>query len=79
MADLHQPMKRGDVGMIQGRENPGFALEAVAPFLIAREEIRQYLECNLASEPAILGAIHLPHTPCAEDGQNLYGQESCPA
>ena len=61
-----EAVNRADVGMIQRRQHARFALEAREAFWIAREQPRQDLDRDLATELLIMGAIDLAHAASAE-------------
>ena len=61
----------GDVGMIQGREDLRFALEAGQPIGIAGEDVGQNFERDFAPEARVTGAKHLSHSAGAERGDDL--------
>ena len=64
--DVLEAVDRADVGMIQRRQHPRFALEAREAFRIAREEPWQDLDRDLATELLVMGAIDLAHAASAE-------------
>ena len=74
LADIVQ---HADVGMIQARDNFGFALEALAQSRVAREMRRQNLDGYGALEARIARAIHHTHAPRAQWRGDFIGTESC--
>ena len=50
-----------DVRMVQRREEPCFALEPREPFGVAREERRENLDGDLATERRVPCPVHLAH------------------
>src|ERR1700682_5132436 len=65
-----------NVGMIQGREALRFAREPREAVRVVRERVRQDLERDIASEFRIAGAIHLPHSPFADRGEDVVDAEA---
>ena len=62
----------GDVGMIQRREGLRFAREPREPFGVAREELGQDLDRDVAIQLRVAGAIHLAHAAGAEGGERFH-------
>ena len=75
-AVLLEAVDLGDVRMIQRREQLRLALEARQPFGIAREQIRQHFDRDVAIEPRVGRAIDLALTARAEEGLNLVTTET---
>ncbi len=61
----------GDVGMVQGGEHLGLALEAGEPLGVLGEGGRQHLDRHLATELGVLGAVDLSHAAFTELGGDL--------
>ena len=61
-------VNRGDVGVVQGRERPGFALEAGQSIGVGRQLLRQDLDRHFPPELGVLGEIDLAHATLAELG-----------
>ena len=61
-----EAVDRADVGMIQRRQHARLTLEAREAFRIGREQPRQDLDRDLATELLIMGAIDLAHAASAE-------------
>src|SRR5271169_5005037 len=61
-------IQRADVGMVQRRDGPRLALEALFGLRIVRQMCRQNLERNRAVEPSVAGAVHLAHPTCTGRG-----------
>jgi len=59
------------MGMIQRREDLRFALESRQALGIGGEQIRQDLDGDVAMQPRVAGAIHLPHAARA-NGRNDF-------
>jgi hypothetical protein len=57
--------------MIQGREGLGLSCESCQPFSVAREEIGQDLDGDVAVQPGISGSIDLAHAAGTECGDDL--------
>jgi hypothetical protein len=58
----------GDVGMVEGGEEPGLAMEAGESLGVGCEGLGQKLDRDIAPEPRIGGAVHLAHAAGAEGG-----------
>ena len=72
-----EPVDDGDVRMIQRREGLGFAREPGEPVGVAREEIGQDFDRDVAIELRIARAIHLAHAPGPEGGKDFVRAKAC--
>ncbi len=63
---LLEPVDRGDIGMVQRRQQAGFPLEAGQPLRIPRERFGQDLDRHLAAEARVHRAVHFPHAAGAQ-------------
>jgi hypothetical protein len=54
-------MNCDDVGVIESGDGAGLAFETLAAFRIGCHVWRQYLECHVALQFRVVGAIHLAH------------------
>jgi hypothetical protein len=72
---LLEPVNRGDVGMIEGRERSGLALEARDALRVARDRVGQHLDRDLPPERRVGGAIHFAHTADANEGADFVGAD----
>jgi hypothetical protein len=63
---LFQPMDRGNVGMIERRQELGLALEAGHSLRITGECIGEEFERSLASQIEIFGHVDFPHATLAK-------------
>jgi hypothetical protein len=72
---LFEPMDRGDVGVIQGRERLGFALEPRDAVGVSREVLGQDLQRNVAIELRIARAIDHAHPALAEWRKDFIGAD----
>ena len=61
-----EPVDRGDVGMIQGRERLGLALEPRQALEISGERVGKDLDRDLATERRVRRPVDLPHAPFAD-------------
>jgi hypothetical protein len=68
---LREAVNRGNVGMIQGRQQPRLALEARDTIGIGDKGPGQDLERHVAPQLHIMGAIHLAHRARREKLANL--------
>jgi hypothetical protein len=59
-------VKRADVGVREGRNGAGLALEPPLTLGIGAEGFREDLDGDGAVEAGVAGAINLPHPACAE-------------
>jgi hypothetical protein len=59
-------MDREDIGVIEGRNRPRLLLEPAKAIRITGERFRQNLDCDIASETCIAGAIHFTHAARAK-------------
>jgi len=67
---------RGDARMIERGEHLRLAREAREPIGIARQRRRKHLDCDIATELAVAGAINLAHAAGAEGGHDLVRSEA---
>ena len=63
---LFEPVDPGDVRMIERREHFRFALKPRQPILVGSEYRRQDLDRDLAFQPGVGRAKHLPHSAFAD-------------
>ncbi len=70
-ARLFDAVDRGNVRMIQRREDLRFPLEARHPFGIGMCQIRERLDGDVPAEARIAGAIDLAHAAGADGGEDL--------
>jgi hypothetical protein len=68
MADV---MEDADVGMVQARNSPRLALEALAALVVAGKMFRQHLDSDGPVEARVFGTIHLTHAASSERGENF--------
>jgi hypothetical protein len=62
---------RNNIGMIERREQLGFALKTVQPVGIVREGLGKNLERDLAIQSGVVRFIHLSHAAGAHQRQQL--------
>ena len=72
-----QAVERGDVGMIERRQDFGLALETRDAIGVSSEDVEDHLHGDLAAQPRIARAIHLAHTSGAEYREDLVRAEPC--
>jgi hypothetical protein len=65
-----------DVGMVQRRQDPGFAVEARQAVGVSGEFGRQDFDRDLAPEPGVARAMHDPHAALANLGGDLAGADA---
>jgi len=63
---LANVVQRADMGMVQARNGPGLALEALAELRIAGKMFGKNLDGNDAVNPRIFGASPIPPAPIEE-------------
>ena len=68
---LFESVDRGDVWMIEGREQLSFTLEPRDPFVILREGRGQYLDRNIAIQFCVVRAKHFAH-PARTNGTDDF-------
>ena len=73
---LFEPVDRRNVGVVQRREQFGFALKASKPVAIPRERERQNLDRDLAFQLRVRRTKHLPHATLADLGRDLVDAET---
>ena len=61
-------IQRDDVRMVQARDGPGFALEALETGWVGSHVGGKDLEGHVAIEPSVPGAVHLAHASGADEG-----------
>jgi hypothetical protein len=65
-----------DVRMVQRREGLGFACEPDEPFGVARENVGQHFDRNVAIQRRVARPIHLPHAAGAEGRKDFIRTEA---
>ena len=65
-----------DVGVIQRRKGLGFACEPGEPVGVAREEIGQHFDRDVAIQRRITRPVHFAHPAGPEGGKDLVRAES---
>ena len=68
---IFESVDRSDVGMIQRRQNFGFALEPRHALGIARESLGQNFQRHIAAEFRVVSAIDLTHASRTEGRDDL--------
>ena len=72
-------MDRGDVGVVQRREELRFALKPCDAVRVAREFVWQDLDRDLAPELRVARAVDLAHAARPERGDDFIRPEASPA
>ena len=72
------PVDGGDVRVVQRGEETGLALEPRQPLRVRREDDRQDLDRDIASESGIAAAIDLTHAADAQPRDDLIRAEALP-
>ncbi len=67
---LADVVERADVGVVQRRDDAGFALEALGGGRVAAQFGRQQLHGDATAQPHVLGGEHLAHGAAAERREN---------
>jgi len=73
---LLEPIHRGDVGMVERREEFRYALEARQPIRILRERLRQDLDRDVALQPRIARAVDLTHSARPDERDHFVDSET---
>jgi hypothetical protein len=60
-----------DVGVVEGGEGAGLALEAAQPLGVGGGVLGEDLEGDLAAEAGVAGPVDFPHAPGAEGCEDL--------
>jgi len=55
-----------DVGVVEGRKELGFTLEASHALCVTGYQLGKHLDCDLTTELAVFGAVDLTHATFAE-------------
>src|SRR6267154_5856483 len=75
---LFETEDRRDVGVVQGGQHSRFALKTSLPFSVVHEGRRKNLDGYVASELGVMSLIHLAHSSCTQQRNNLEGPELPP-
>src|SRR4029450_4784032 len=67
---------RGDVGVIERRQQLCFALEPRTPVGVARESRRQNLDGDIPFQLRVKGTVDLTHSACANQGDDFVRSEA---
>ena len=73
---IHDAIDLRDVGMVQRGQRLRLACETREPIGIAREELRQDLDRDVAIEPGVARAEHFPHSAFAQLPEDLEDADS---
>jgi hypothetical protein len=71
-ADVEQT---ADVGVVQRRDCPGFAVETEAPLRVRQQVVSQDLDRDRAMEACVDGAVHVAHATGANELTDLIRAE----
>jgi hypothetical protein len=71
-----QPVNDRNVGMVECRQEFGFALEPGEPVRILREHLQQDLDRDVAIQLRVVRAIHLAHPARADLRGDFIGAEA---
>ncbi len=72
---LIEAVDRADVRMVQRRGGARLAAETFDRFIARRIAGRQHLQCDLAPQLRVLGAVHNPHSASAQLVEDLVVPE----
>ena len=67
--------ERGDVGMVEGGQDAGFALEPCDAFGIGDEGLGQRLQRDVAAQVRVMRPIHLAHSALTYESQDFVDSE----
>ena len=73
---LFDAVERRDTGMIERREQLGFALEPGEPFGVTRDIIGQNFDRDVSTELGVVRAIDFTHATLADGLDDFVGTES---
>jgi hypothetical protein len=73
---LFQPMDAGDVGMVERSQRTRLSFETGQSIGVESKRRGQRLECDVALEAGVAGAIHLAHSTFAELREDLVRAKS---
>ena len=76
IARILDTVDRGDVRMVEGREQAGLALESSEPIGIARHRLEQDLDRDVSTECRVVRAIDLTHAARTNRGQDVIRTET---
>lgn len=71
-----EAMYAPDVGMVQRGKDLGLALKSHEPVRIARDEIGQDLQCDIAVELCVVSSVNLAHASGAQRPEDFIGAEA---
>ncbi len=66
-----ESVNRGDVGMVERREELRLAPETVEPRLVLGQLVGESLERDLAAKLGVAGAVDAPHSSLAEKAEDF--------
>jgi hypothetical protein len=73
---LLEAVDGGDVGVVERRQHPRFALEGRQPFGVGGDVLRQHLDRNVAPELGVARAIHHTHPSRTQGREDLVGPDA---
>ena len=76
LARMLDTIDRGDVRMVEGREQAGLTLESRETIGIARHRRGQDLDGDVSTEDRVVGAIDLTHAARTKRGQDVVGTKT---
>jgi hypothetical protein len=76
VAGVFQTINRCDVGVIQRRQDVRSALKPSQPIGIVQERLGEHFQRDVTVQLGVAGSIHLSHTACAEQFDNLESAET---
>jgi hypothetical protein len=76
---LLEAVDGGDVGVVERRQHPRFALEGRQPFGVGGDVLRQHLDRNVAPELGVARAIHHTHPSRTQGRAIVRGSLHAPA
>src|SRR3990172_8377257 len=75
---MFEAVDGGDVGMVERRQQPGFALESGQPFWFTGKNFGQNFQGDFALQARVSRAIDLAHAASADQGQHLVLSQESP-
>ena len=78
LASIFDAVDGRDVRVVECGKHLGFASEAGEPIGVVRERRRQQLQCDVAPEPPVVGAMDLAHPAGAKHAEHFIGSDGRP-
>src|SRR5439155_12425152 len=73
-----EPKDCGDIWMIQGGEQLGFATKPSQTISISAKQLRQNLQSDVSAKFRVVGAINFAHASSSENASDFVETNACP-